>query len=988
MLVGRARKEFDAMRYRVLMVALGLLWLGPAAALAQTEASVTGAAVDETKAVLPGVTITATDLANGRMFTAVTDARGEYRLPSMPAGRYKFQAELAGFATMLVPEVELLVGQKRAVGFSMTVARVAETLTVTGEAPLVDTRTSQVAGNVDRRQMEELPISGRNWIELAMLVKGVTANDVGEGRPGTFRDGEFRINLDGQEITQAVSATVAFGQPGLSREAIAEYQVVTNMFDIAQGRSVGLQVQAITRSGTNDFDGTAYGYFRDSKFNAADFVAKRVLPYQNQQVGFSIGGPIMRDKLQFFGTYEYERQPSTFNVTPPSYVNSITFSNTQTHHRELVRGDYQFGSKDHLSARFTRYDNFDPFGALGGAGSYVAANFHPTYASKLGRDNHATSVTWSRVLSPSLVQEVKGGWFHYHWNHVPAVGVPLTPQFAFPGYAVGARANYPEEFWQNTPSIRYDLSWHKGAHDFKIGGEFLKWRDTGWWQLRTRGQYIFSQLPADIERRFPLDAWDDPSKWDLTGLDLIALRFDRFFAEEGGGFVGNCPNPDGCGNWSLDIPRPTYGVWIGDTWAVNNQLTLNLGLRYDLDWGVLAPPFVKPTDVFISNGIDTNLNVGYRTDLRDLNNIAPRVGFSYNINGTGDMVIRGGTGIFYAVPNSELPFLYQLFNGQRVLTNSWPNDGRPGFVSLDPETGAQRGVSGEDFLSGAAPLAAQSPYVIAHDLVLPSTWQSVIGFQKQIGQVMAVDADLTYFRGRNYGRGRDPNLFYDPVTGFNRHPRNGRPNPSFTQFNYYESNGRADNLSLATGFTRRFRNNFQYGLTYTLMFFRNDTGTGTQAFGGTSNNPFDISLDQEWARAQDFQRSTFRGNGIYQFPLDITFAATYFYGSGAYFPTRFGGDPLGANTGVNRTRNDLTVVPRNTLKGESIHKLDLRVSKEFTLFGDVRITGNAELFNVFNHANYGNYQILVNTTTFGNPVQNSATTYSPRSAQFGFKLTF
>ena len=115
-----------------------------------------------------------------------------------------------------------------------------------------------------------------------MLVKGVTANDVGEGRPGTFRDGDLRINLDGQEITQAVSATVAFGQPGLSREAIAEYQGTTNLFEISQGRSVGLQVQAITRSGTNKFAGTVYGYFRDSKFNAADFVAKKVLPLENQ----------------------------------------------------------------------------------------------------------------------------------------------------------------------------------------------------------------------------------------------------------------------------------------------------------------------------------------------------------------------------------------------------------------------------------------------------------------------------------------------------------------------------------------------------------------------------------------------------------------------------------------------------------------------------------------------------------------------------------
>jgi carboxypeptidase family protein len=978
------------MWFRTVAIVFSLLLSSVAAAHAQTEASVVGTVTDETKSVLPGVTITATDLATGRQFVGVTDTRGDYRLASMTASRYRIQAELTGFTTVVLPDVELLVGQSRTVPFVLKVATVEETLTVTGEAPLVDTRSAAVAGNVDRRQMEELPISGRNWIELAMLVKGVTANDVGEGRPGTFRDGDFRINLDGQEITQAVSATVAFGQPGLSREAIAEYQVTTNLFEISQGRSVGLQVQAITRSGTNTLGGTVYGYFRDSKFNAADFVARKVLPLKNQQVGFSVGGPIVKDRTHFFGTYEYERQPSTFFVTPPAYVNSIQFSNTQTHHRDLVRVDHQLSGKDHLSVRFTRYDNFDPFGALGGSGSYVAANFHPTYASKLGRDTHATTVNWSRVMGGNLVQEVKAGWFHYHWNHTPAAGVPLTPQFAFPGYAVGARSNYPEEFWQNTPSIRYDLGWHKNTHDVKIGGEFLHWRDTGWWQLRTRGQYIFSALPADVERRFPLQFWDDPSKWDLAGLDSIVIRFDRYFAKEGGGFTGHCPNPDGCGNWSLDIPRPTYAVWLGDTWAVNHNLTVNYGVRYDLDWGAAAPPFVQDTSVIVNNGKDANLDIGYMNGIRDKNNLAPRGGFSWNVTGTNDFVIRGGSGLFYAVPNSELPFQFQLFNGQRIIVNSFFPDGRSTFVTLDPLVGPQRGVSGGDFLSGKAPLAPQNLLgVIAHDFQLPATWQSVIGFQKQLGQSIGIDADLTHYRGYWQGRARDPNLFYDPATGFNKDPRVlGRPIPSLSQVTYYESTGRSENLSLATGFTRRFKDNYQYGLTYTLMFFRNDTGTGTQAFGGSANNHFDLSLDDEFARAQDFQRHTLRANGIYRLPKDVTLAGTYFYGSGNYFPTRWAGDPLGANTGVNRTRPDLTVVERNAFKGLPMHKVDLRLSKEMKLVGSLKVMGIAEVFNLFNHANFGNYQALVNTSTFGNPLQNSANTYLPRSAQFAFKITF
>src|SRR4029077_4185107 len=160
------------------------------------------------------------------------------------------------------------VGQNPPIPFTLKIAQVSETLTVLGESPLVDTSSSQVAGNVDRRQMEELPLQGRNWMELSKLVKGITANDVGN-TPGVSRDDDFQLNLDGQQITQKVAGS-GFGQPKFSREAIAEFQIVTNMFDITQGRSSGIQVQAISRAGTNKMSGALYGYFRDDAFNAKD----------------------------------------------------------------------------------------------------------------------------------------------------------------------------------------------------------------------------------------------------------------------------------------------------------------------------------------------------------------------------------------------------------------------------------------------------------------------------------------------------------------------------------------------------------------------------------------------------------------------------------------------------------------------------------------------------------------------------------------------
>jgi hypothetical protein len=217
---------------RVLVLALWVVLAPADSALAQS-ASLIGIVTDQTKAVLPGATITATNLETGTQAAAVSTASGEYRILQLAPGMYRVQAELAGFSTVTVASVELLVGQNGTVPFVMSVAQLNESVTVTGEAPFVDTSSSQVAGNVDRRQMESLPLQGRNWIELSNMVKGITANNI-VNTPGVSDD-MFQLNLDGQQITQKIAGS-GFGQPRFSRESIAEFQIVTNLFDVTQGR--------------------------------------------------------------------------------------------------------------------------------------------------------------------------------------------------------------------------------------------------------------------------------------------------------------------------------------------------------------------------------------------------------------------------------------------------------------------------------------------------------------------------------------------------------------------------------------------------------------------------------------------------------------------------------------------------------------------------------------------------------------------------------
>jgi hypothetical protein len=966
----------------------------PVMASAQ-DASLIGNVVDGTKAALPGATITATMIDTGRASTTVSDERGEYRLRGLPAGRYRVQAELSGFSTIVIPDIELLVGQNRTLPFAMQVASLSETLTVTGEAPLVDVSSTQVAGNVDRRQMEELPLQGRNWMELAMQVKGITANHV-DTTPGV-RDRAFQLNLDGQEITQQVAGS-GFGQPKFSREAIAEFQVVTNLFDITQGRSLGIQVQAISRSGTNNYDGSVYGYFRDDKWNAKDFIANRVLPYANQQLGGAVGGPLIKDKAHFFASFERENEPNTILTSVSALPGSSwSFDTKLIQNSFLGRGDLQLTQNDHFTYRASYWDWGNDFTQVGGTE-------HPSQAAARYRKAINMVGTWAKVLSPTKLQEVKLGYTHFDWQNLLAVpALQNTPNYVFPGGIIfGQRRNYPQEFFQNTFSARYDLTMTAGRHDMKFGGEFLRWHDTGSWELLSRGEYIFTATPPDLARRFPIDAWDDPSRWDVTGLDSSVQRFDQNF-----------------GDWTIDIPRPTWALWFGDTWRMKEQLTVNFGVRWDADWGALDPPHITtqttfdpaPGWVYPGLGLEPGAKL-YPNNLRDIGSVAPRGGFTWNVGGNGDLVIRGGSGLYYSIPDSNTTFSIQSFNGERILVNSFANDRLPGFIQ-DPT----RGRTPQDFLSGRFPVPPQGPRVIAHDYQMPSTWQSIVGMQKQIGSQLGFEADFTHWKGYHFARQRDPNLFFDPVTGYNRNPATaGRPDPKYGQIQWLESNGQADYAAIAAGLNRRYANNWQASMNYTYMLFMRDNTNGFQSQG---NNPF--QPEAEWARSTDFQRHTLRFNGIWRLPHDISVSGAYLFGSGNYYATTVALNPFG-HTGTTRLNSGTTalvipetlpvsttntetvnvrdrfegpstiapgeIAPRNALKGLPLHRIDVRVSKDLNLPGGIRITGIAEVFNLTNHANYGAYNGQINSTSFGQPRQNLLNAYQPRVMQLAFKVAF
>jgi hypothetical protein len=346
------------------------------------------------------------------------------------------------------------------------------------------------------------------------------------------------------------------------------------------------------------------------------------------------------------------------------------------------------------------------------------------------------------------------------------------------------------------------------------------------------------------------------------------------------------------------------------------------------------------------------------------------------------------------------------------VSATFVNDGRADFI-----TNPTNGVTADQIFSGQVRTPAQTVRTIATDFKNPYTWQSSIGFQKQINSVTGVEADLTHYNEYRDTRSIDANLRFNPATGYNAPVTAGRPNLSYGQVLAFTSDGRKDLTQISSGITRRLQKNFQAGVTYTLMLGIHDDGR----LGYTNplaNNPFDY-LGAEYATSEDFQRNTVRAWTLYQLPWGVSTSVSYFYGSGNRFRATIAATPYGklgdnrlnlANNGgpaaaitipaamLDRWNgpaviNSGDVIPRNALEGLPLHKVDLRLTKDIRLGGRARVSLIGEVFNLFNHANYGSYNTSLSanaatTALFGTPAQNTGNAYVARTGQLAFRLGF
>ncbi|OLC75098.1 MAG: hypothetical protein AUH72_20850 [Acidobacteria bacterium 13_1_40CM_4_65_8] len=470
----------------------------PVAGYAQ-EAVFSGTVTDSTGAMLPGVTVKAVHEASGNSFEAVTDQRGAYRLP-VRIGVYKLSAEVPGFTTVTRTGLELLVGQTAVINLQMAPASVQESVTVTAQSPLIETATSSLGGNIDERQVQELPSQGRNFLSLALLAPGNRTNAQG-ALPVQDRVDvrEFQLNVDGQQVTSNLGTG---NQSRYSNDSIAEFQFISNRFDATQGRSTGVQVNVVTKSGTNTLAGSLLGNFRNSAWNAADPVLKRVLPYKNQQISGTLGGPIVKNKLHFFGNYEYERQPLTSIWNTPYPRFNIQLNGIRNVKLGGARLDQQLSSKMRLMGKISHSGLFEPFGP--GTGN------HPSATSSNQEHNTDVIGQFTQVISNRAVNEVRFGYASYgidqrsltswskHWQAPNGITTD-GPVITFRGFSFNRNNNLPRYRNQDVYTFHDDftLSYDAaGRHDLKAGGEYLHLLDS----TRGAGQHRGS-VPGCVQRR-------------------------------------------------------------------------------------------------------------------------------------------------------------------------------------------------------------------------------------------------------------------------------------------------------------------------------------------------------------------------------------------------------------------------------------------------------------------------------------------------------
>ena len=978
----------------VLAAIVGMFLAAPRALCQGNQASLEGTVVDQSGAAVPNAKLIATNIATAIRFETTCDSNGLFAFPVLPVGTYTIEAEHAGFAKVTQKNVELTVGARFNLMFTLVVAGQAQTVTVTSEPPVVETTRSQVSSTVNDLAVENLPTNGRNFINFTLLTPGVTLDVRGgdisfAGQRGTLNslivDGSDNNNtFFGQSLGRTGSGRAPYQ---FSEDAVQEFQVNSNAYSAELGHAGGAVINVVTKSGTNDFHGTGFEFFRDKALNANDPINKiRRLPkspYHFNQFGGDLGGPILRHKLFFFFDYDGQRNtlPNTvfLGVNPPaaptvnqqaalSYLQARDGSWIRTQDQNVYLGkvDWRLGRSELLSARY----NAQRFVGAGFENGGPQNGFEHTGASDVTTDTLTGSLTWT--ITPSLVNVVRGG---YTRDNEPGQANSINPEATifdggFLDLVIGRNFFSPRFTNIHRGEGGDTLSWIRGRHTARTGVNVLVDRIANFFPGNFSGAYVFNSLEG-----FGCNLnGGGAACFSGTGNPDAKDTFVQAFA--GAGTTGPTTAPN----------LQEYSAFAQDEWRVRSDLAVNAGLRYDFDL-IPQPPVLNPSASLAATGIFTN------RIHNDHANFGPRVGIAWTPVGS-KLVVRSGYGIFFGRTPAITVGTAFSNNGLNVQTLTFrPTDPVFDFPRY-PNTQCGPPVA----TPSCAPPTGGTPstptiFAFQRDYHEPDVQQANLGVEYQIQKSMSVQVNYLWVKGTHLTRTRDINLqgpetptviglmgstqtfSVDRITA-------PRPIAGFSRIEEFESNANSFYSGLIVQVNKRFSQNYQFLASYTFGKVIDDVPDATSVVPFSSDDAKMVSdslnIRADRAAGVNDQRHRFVLSGMWDldsYAHGLSKGARYLAGgwSLSAILTAETGQPYSAmvNFDLNNDSNSRTDrvpgVGRDTFYLPNFVSLDPRVTKSIPITERVKAQLILEGYNILNRTNFtalstAQYSASTNTT--------------------------
>jgi hypothetical protein len=958
-------------------LALAFVLLCAPLAFGQATSTFNGRILDQGDAVLPGVTVTVTNISTGVVRTTITNEEGQYQIPGLEPGQYRIETDLAGFAPSVRDTVRLDVNATLTVDFKLSLAGLAETLTVTGEAPLIETTQSKVANTIETTEVQNLPMITRTISGMLELLPGATPvaplhrtkENVGTVSYAGSLGGNVAMNVDGAD-----NRDNHYSGPLLTftTESLEQFQLASSQFSAVDGRTGGAAVTLVTKSGTNALHGSLFGYERDRKLTSKDYFTRQAngqkAPFSRQQYGGSVGGPILRNRMFFFGALEQQSEERG-QFVPERLYNELDVLVRATQAGQLAPGlvnpnHPRIGSQPGFLRVYTLKSNVQ------------LSNDHALMFRYAGQNEGRDSVTWTLnnddgqpddftidafsavgqhnwVLGNSGLNQITAQVNHldyladvwdratgkHYTRDFPSVNI-LPPRLAFPTVTTGAGGDAGTLANRSVYQIKDDVSLLRGNHSLKMGVNF---------------NYLDNLGILNGNEHFGIFFFfDDPS----TIVNNTNGRYPQGFRTAGivrqwqmanGGAV------NGQGYWANTINDvKQFSSWFQDDWRTTSRLTLNLGVRYDVDLNLMDEKnhAINATRQALE-AIGSPYGGFPKTPKLD---ISPRVGFAYDLTGEGRRVLRGGYGVYFDQYNTAAAAgditaqARRPLNALSTLVNTAIGVGQLATYRFGIDPPPPQPTEGNRL-----PLGSQGQW-IDPAMVDPRTHQAHVGYAHELAANTTVAVDFTHFEGRNEKRQTSIN----PIINGRRRLADefqrvfGVPNYlSDVRILAGINKSRYDALTIL--FRRRMPR-MTVQAHYTLA--------GAYSYGGSTGNRSGAGLamrwdqpfaDDEWGPNGPDERHRFVFTGVLEAPWGVQLSPVVQWASARAFNLTAGSD-----LNADGNNNDRWVDPAtskqvsiNAGRGDPTFVFDIRTTKFVPFGGERRLGIFVEFFNLFNTANHG-----------------------------------